>query len=430
MSGSVPVAARDGGNGRRPSFTSGGEVFREIQRDVEAVLSRKGIRTRALVQLHLKTVIALSLPVLAWIVLIAASPGLVLGLACLVVLALGAMLVAFCVQHDANHGASFGSRRVNRIFGFSADALLGFSSYAWRVKHNVAHHTYTNVDAYDDDISQVPFARLLPAQSSRWWYRLQHFYIWPMYSLMVLRMQAFGDLAALFRGRIGRSKLRMPRGWDLVGIVGGKLVYVSWAIVIPLLVYPWWVVVVAYVGVAMVVGLVTATTFQLAHCVDEANYRSSDELGGRRHRLGRPPDRVDGRLLPAQPRAHVGARRPQLPDRAPPVPAPPPHPVPADRGNRPGTSRGPRRALHVPAVVVAGALLAREPRARDGPPRRAGRDRDGLARGAHELEDRRRTGDARQHPVPRALPVLVRVDRLSHEDRRRGRDRRRRRRPR
>jgi linoleoyl-CoA desaturase len=278
MSGSSPVAARDGGNGRRPSFTSGGEVFREIQRDVEAVLSRKGIRTRALVQLHLKTVIALSLPVLAWIVLMTASPGLVLGLACLVVLALGAMLVAFCVQHDANHGASFGSRRINRIFGFSADAMLGFSSYAWRVKHNVAHHTYTNVDAYDDDISQVPLARLLPAQSSKPWYRLQHFYIWPMYSLMVLRMQAFGDVAALVRGRIGRSKLRMPRGWDLVGIVGGKLVYVSWAVVIPLLVYPWWVVVVAYVGVAMVVGLVTATTFQLAHCVDEATYRSSDEL--------------------------------------------------------------------------------------------------------------------------------------------------------
>jgi linoleoyl-CoA desaturase len=278
MSAPVPVAARDGGNGRRPSFTSGGEVFREIQRDVEAVLSRKGIRARALFQLHLKTVIALSLPVIAWVVLMTASPGLVLGIACLVVLALGAMLVAFCVQHDANHGASFGSRRINRIFGFSADAMLGFSSYAWRVKHNVAHHTYTNVDAYDDDISQVPLARLLPAQSSKPWYRLQHFYIWPMYSLMVLRMQAFGDVAALLRGRIGRSKLRMPRGWDLVGIVGGKLVYVSWAIVIPLLVYPWWVVVIAYISVAMIVGLVTATTFQLAHCVDEANYRSSDEL--------------------------------------------------------------------------------------------------------------------------------------------------------
>ena len=44
--------------------------------------------------------------------------------------------------------------------GWTADALLGISSYAWRVKHNVAHHTYTNVDGYDDDINQTPFARL------------------------------------------------------------------------------------------------------------------------------------------------------------------------------------------------------------------------------------------------------------------------------
>ncbi len=247
MSGSTASAS---GSRRRPSFTSGGEVFREIQRDVEAVLARKGVRTRALVQLHLKTAISVLLPVAAWIVLMTASPGLFLGLACLLVLSVGAMLVAFCVQHDANHGASFGSRRYNRIAGFSADAMLGFSSYAWRVKHNVAHHTYTNVDAYDDDISQVPLARLLPAQSSRPWYRLQHFYIWPMYSLMVLRMQAFGDVAALMRGRIGRSTLRMPRGWDLAGIVAGKLVYLGWAVVIPLLVYPWWVVAVTYLGVA------------------------------------------------------------------------------------------------------------------------------------------------------------------------------------
>ena len=48
------------------------------------------------------------------------------------------------------------------------------SSYAWRVKHNVAHHTYTNVDGYDADITQVPFARLVPEQAPRPWYRLQH----------------------------------------------------------------------------------------------------------------------------------------------------------------------------------------------------------------------------------------------------------------
>ena len=55
--------------------------------------------------------------------------------------AAGATLVAFCVQHDANHGSYFRSRRYNHLVGWTSDLLLGFSSYAWRVKHNVAHHT-------------------------------------------------------------------------------------------------------------------------------------------------------------------------------------------------------------------------------------------------------------------------------------------------
>jgi linoleoyl-CoA desaturase len=264
---------------RRPSFASGGDFFREIQQDVEAVLARRGTRTRAYVSLHAKAVIAIALPIVAWTVLVTASPGLVLGIVCLLGVGLGAMLIGFCVQHDANHGASFGTRRFNRIVGFSCDILLGFSSYAWRVKHNVAHHTYTNVDGYDDDITQVPFARLLPAQRSRPWYRLQHYYIWPMYSLMVLRLQVLGDAAAFIRGRIGRSNLRVPRGWDLLGLLTGKLVFIGWAIVIPLLVYPWWVVAVSYVCISMVVSLVMATTFQLAHCVEEASCPTGDELG-------------------------------------------------------------------------------------------------------------------------------------------------------
>jgi len=202
----------------------------------------------------------------------------VLGVFSLAGLTLGTILVGFCVQHDANHGAYFRTRRANHLLGWSADALLGISSYAWRVKHNIAHHTYTNVDGYDDDIDQTPFARLLPMQAPRPWYRLQHLYIWPLYSLMVIRWQLGADAAALVRGRIGQSPLRPPRRWDLAGLVGGKLLFVTWAVAVPLLVYPWWVVLPAYLAYSMATSLVTATTFQLAHCVEEADFTSPEEL--------------------------------------------------------------------------------------------------------------------------------------------------------
>ena len=264
--------------GQKLSFENGGEFIVETRREVELYLRSRRRRRRARLQLYAKSVVAFGVWGVSWAAIVFARPGLAPGLLCLAGLVLATILIAFCVQHDANHGAYFRGRRLNHLLGWTADALLGFSSYAWRVKHNVAHHTYTNIDGYDDDINQAPFARLTPNQRPRPWYRLQHIYIWPLYSLMVLRWQTGADISALIRGRIGRSAVHLPRRWDLVGLVGGKAVFIAWAIVVPMLVYPWWVVVAGYMGFTMVTSLVTATTFQLAHCVEEAEFTSAERL--------------------------------------------------------------------------------------------------------------------------------------------------------
>jgi linoleoyl-CoA desaturase len=262
----------------RVSFDNGGDFIRETRRDVEQYLQPRWTRARGHLLLYAKTVVAFGLTVAAWTLLMFGSPGLWLGLLCLTGLIGGSMLTAFCVQHDANHGAYFRTRRSNHLMGWTTDALLGFSSYAWRVKHNVAHHTYTNVDGYDDDMSQTPIARMMPSQSPRPWYRLQQYYMWPLYCLMGLRWQTVGDITAFIRGRVGQSALRVPKRWDLVGLVAGKAIFVCWAIALPMLVYPWWGVLGAYVGFTMITSLIMAVTFQLAHCVEEADIVSAEEM--------------------------------------------------------------------------------------------------------------------------------------------------------
>jgi linoleoyl-CoA desaturase len=264
------------------SFATGGDFLADTRRDVEVYLATSGTQLRGRLELYVKAVVALALWGASWGALVAIHPGAWLGLACLGTLVLGTILVGFCVQHDANHGAYFRSRRLNHLVGWTADVLLGFSSYAWRVKHNVAHHTYTNVHGYDDDIDQTPFARLLPTQAPRPWYRFQHIYIWPLYSLMVVRWQLGADALALLRGRIARSALHPPRGWDLIGLVAGKAIFVGWALVVPMLVYPWWVALAGYAGYTMITSVVTATTFQLAHCVEEAHFASPEQVAADR----------------------------------------------------------------------------------------------------------------------------------------------------
>ena len=263
---------------RKLSFDNGGDFIRQTRREVDEYLSGPRVRTRGRIDLYAKGVVAFVLLLVSWATLVLGHPGLLLGLLAFGGLILGTSLTAFCVMHDANHGAYFRTRRLNHLMGWTADALLGLSSYAWRVKHNVAHHTYTNVDGYDADITQMPFARLMPVQAPRPWYRLQHYYIWALYCLMGLRWQTVGDLAAFAQGSIGTSALRFPRRWDLVGLIGGKVIFICWAIVVPLLFYPWWAVLGAYLVYSMVVSLIMAVTFQLAHCVEEADFASPDDL--------------------------------------------------------------------------------------------------------------------------------------------------------
>jgi linoleoyl-CoA desaturase len=267
---------------QKVSFDNGGEFIRETRREVEQYLASRRVRVVGRLSLYAKTGIALGLMLVSWATLVVVRPDLSLGLLALAGLVVGTTLTAFCVMHDANHGAYFRTRRWNHVMGWTADSLLGLSSYAWRVKHNVAHHTYTNVDGYDADITQVPLARFMPAQQPRPWYRLQHIYIWPLYSLMGLRWQTIGDVAAFVRGSIGNSTLRLPRGWDLTGLAVGKAIFVCWALLLPLLVYPWWGVLAGYLAFSMIVSLIMAVTFQLAHCVEEADFTTADRLSAER----------------------------------------------------------------------------------------------------------------------------------------------------
>jgi linoleoyl-CoA desaturase len=59
---------------------------------------------------------------------------------------------------------------------------------------------------------------------------------------------------------------------DLVLFIGGKTLFFSMAFVIPMLLHPVWTVLATYAVAAFVSGIVLAIVFQLAHCVEEAEF--------------------------------------------------------------------------------------------------------------------------------------------------------------
>src|SRR5205823_5814936 len=95
--------------------------------------------------------------------------------------------------------------------------------------------------------------------------------MWLAYGLMTIRWQIWGDLRDWITGKVGGHKVPRPKGWDLVIFLGGKSIFLL-GLALPLLVHPWWVVLMFYVAASLVVGIVMSIVFQLAHCVGEAEF--------------------------------------------------------------------------------------------------------------------------------------------------------------
>jgi linoleoyl-CoA desaturase len=72
---------------------------------------------------------------------------------------------------------------------------------------------------------------------------------------------------------IGSQPLNVTRSRrQVAGMILGKLAHLTWAVLIPLACNPWWAVLAFYLTCSWLVGFFLATTFQMAHCVDEADF--------------------------------------------------------------------------------------------------------------------------------------------------------------
>ena len=225
--------------------------------------------------MHVKTAI-----IAAWF---AASYGLLLAwgdtsgwLAAALTLSLALAMagIGFSIMHDANHGAYSRSPRVNHAWGLALD-FIGASSYLWRRKHNVQHHTFANVDGLDTDIDAGPFLRLSPTQPLRRFQRYQHVYAWPLYGLLLIKWWFVDDFRNLLGGRIGAVPFPRPRGRELATLIAGKAAFVGWSLVVPALVFRNVWVPVLFVFGAMVLGFVLSIVFQLAHALPDAQFHAA-----------------------------------------------------------------------------------------------------------------------------------------------------------
>ena len=252
-------------------FDSSGALTAEIKDKVHAYLATQDSRKYQR-KMFFKTGVILCWALLSYVGLVFFSVGTGwMAFAFATCLGLAMAGVGFGIQHDANHGAYPAGPFVRRMLGCTLD-LMGGSSYIWKFQHNINHHSFTNVADADADIDIGAIARLSPAQPHRAWFRYQHLYVWPFYSLLGVSWVIYADWRDYFNATIGKNSFPRPKGTEALLFWGGKVAWVILWLVIPLMFHsvgPW---LLMLLWTYLVLGFTLSIVFQLAHIAEEAEF--------------------------------------------------------------------------------------------------------------------------------------------------------------
>ena len=265
--------------GTRPKFPRDEAGFlAELKRRADAYFKETGKSERDCWRMYLKTAVILAWLATSYSLLVFAAPTVWLAVPLSISFALAISAVGFSIQHDGGHHAYSRFAWINRLAALSLD-LIGASSYLWKWKHVVFHHTYPNVHGQDTDLAVGPVARLAPQQPRRWFHRWQHLYLWLLYAVTASVWHLYGDFRDVAAGKIGPHKIPRPKGWDLVVFLGGKALSLGLLWGVPMPIHEWWVVLAFYAVVTAVVGVTLTVVFQLAHCVEGAEFPNPADGG-------------------------------------------------------------------------------------------------------------------------------------------------------
>ena len=158
-------------------------------------------------------------------------------------------------MHDACHNSFSEKKWVNNMMGLTMNAL-GSNAFIWKIKHNVIHHTYTNIDKIDDDIANGPLLRQCSTQKWMPIHRFQFVYMFVLYGVSTLSW-AFGtDFARYFRKRIHNTPIKRIDLKQHVMFWASKLLYAFFYALLPIYVLGWQPWLIGFLIIHVTMGLI------------------------------------------------------------------------------------------------------------------------------------------------------------------------------
>ena len=259
------------------------EFYREVVKRVNSHFKNSNRSKQGNADMVIKTIFMCSLYFIPFFIIISGSVSSVSGnMALWALMGLGMSGIGLSVMHDANHGSYSKNNNINQFVGLIINFIGGYH-INWKIQHNVLHHTFTNIQGLDDDISKNNTLRLSPHQVQRSFHKYQIFYAPFLYSILSLYWYLGKDIEQTIK--YGKENLVQDQGISVrraaTEIFFAKIAYFGLFIVLPILFSPiaWWQSMLGFLLMHAICGQVLALIFQCAHVLQETDFFVPNETG-------------------------------------------------------------------------------------------------------------------------------------------------------
>ena len=251
------------------------EFYQSVKDSVEDYFVTNKIKKTGNWKLYLKPAIFIPLAFLLYGVLLFVNYPPLAGIILSLIFSLALVGIAFNVMHDACHGSFSSKKWVNNMMGLSMNAL-GSDAFLWKIKHNIIHHTYTNIDGVDDDMSKSPVLRMCPEQKWVPAHRYQFIYMFFLYSFSTIFWLLVFDFTRYFTRKLYTTPITKIKTRDHFIFWIGKIGYVIFYVIIPIIAVGWLPWLIGFLILHITMGFTLTIVFQLAHIVEKT---ASEQAG-------------------------------------------------------------------------------------------------------------------------------------------------------
>jgi len=249
-------------------------LFSALKKRVDEYFADAKLHPAGNAKLYRKGLVQVLMAAALYVVLVFFTPSAWIAIVLCVVLGLNLGVIGFNVMHEGGHQSFSKHAWINTLSAYFLN-VLGGSAYYWKTKHNVNHHTYTNIEGMDSDIDVKPFMRLHEGQPLRSYHRFQHIYWVILYGISYLAWVFYEDFQKYFSGKVSVNSLpkKIARKEHYI-FWFTKMMYVTVYVLIPILVVGWLSWLIGFLVVTVVCGLAISIVFQLAHVVEGTSFHS------------------------------------------------------------------------------------------------------------------------------------------------------------